>query len=150
MAEIGDVHRFASADRLCSWAGLTPRHYESDTVVRRGYVTKQDSKLVRWAVVEAVQRKTTPKTTEDRPGSRPVAAGTSPRSPRHASCSHWSTTGCATDRSAPWPARQREHLGRGRRAVGQLSDPLHGVVAVLIDPACRTSHRSMRPRAAKE
>ncbi|MBX7553225.1 transposase [Streptomyces sp. tea 10] len=66
VAEIGDVHRFASADRLCSWAGLTPRHYESDTVVRRGYVTKQDSKLVRWAVVEAVQRKTTPKITEDR------------------------------------------------------------------------------------
>ncbi|MET8647343.1 IS110 family transposase, partial [Streptomyces sp. NPDC004675] len=66
MAEIGDVHRFASADRLCSWAGLTPRHYESDTTVRRGHVTKQGSKLVRWAVVEAIQRKTTPKITEDR------------------------------------------------------------------------------------
>lgn len=66
VAEIGDVHRFASADRLCSWAGLTPRHYESDTVVRRGHVTKQGSKLVRWAVVEAIQRKTTPKITEDR------------------------------------------------------------------------------------
>ena len=66
VAEIGDVHRFASADRLCSWAGLTPRHYESDTVVRRGHVTKHGSKLVRWAVVEAIQRKTTPKITEDR------------------------------------------------------------------------------------
>ncbi|MGW0212293.1 transposase [Streptomyces sp. NPDC003233] len=66
VAEIGDVHRFAPADRLCSWAGLTPRHYESDTVVRRGHVTKQGSKLVRWAVVEAIQRKTTPKITEDR------------------------------------------------------------------------------------
>ncbi|MGV9655364.1 transposase, partial [Streptomyces sp. NPDC003328] len=65
VAEIGDVRRFASADRPCSWAGLTPRHYESDTTVRRGHVTKQGSKLVRWAV-EAIQRNTTPKITEDR------------------------------------------------------------------------------------
>jgi len=28
IAEIGDVTRFASAARLCSWAGLTPRHRE--------------------------------------------------------------------------------------------------------------------------
>jgi transposase len=56
VAEIGDVHRFAGPDRLCSWAGLTPRHYESDTMVRRGHISKQGSKLVRWAAVEAVQR----------------------------------------------------------------------------------------------
>ncbi|MFB7326723.1 IS110 family transposase [Streptomyces sp. NPDC056190] len=66
VAEIGDVHRFASAEKLCSWAGLTPRHYESDTLVRRGHVTKQGSRLVRWAAVEAIQRKATPKITEDR------------------------------------------------------------------------------------
>lgn len=60
------MHRFASADRMCSWAGLPPRHYESDTVVRRGHVTEQGSKLVRWAVVEAIQRKTALKITEDR------------------------------------------------------------------------------------
>ena len=41
VAEIGDVHRFADPARLCSWAGLTPRHHESDTVVRRGHITKQ-------------------------------------------------------------------------------------------------------------
>ncbi|MBV7697777.1 transposase [Streptomyces sp. TRM70350] len=66
VAEIGDVRRFASDDRLCSWNGLTPRHYESDTVVHRGHITKQGSKLVRWAVVEAVQRKTTAKIGHDR------------------------------------------------------------------------------------
>jgi transposase len=54
VAEIGDVSRFPSPDRLCSWAGLTPRHRESDTKVRRGSITKQGSKLVRWAAVEAV------------------------------------------------------------------------------------------------
>ena len=41
---------------MCSWAGLTPRHHESDTKVRRGRITKQGSTLVRWAAVEAVQR----------------------------------------------------------------------------------------------
>jgi transposase len=36
VAEIGEVGRFAGAPQLCSWAGLTPRHRESDTTVRRG------------------------------------------------------------------------------------------------------------------
>ncbi|MGW1712055.1 IS110 family transposase [Streptomyces sp. NPDC002156] len=53
--EIDDVTRFPDPQHLCSWAGLTPRHRESDTVVRRGHLTKQGSKLVRWAAVEAVQ-----------------------------------------------------------------------------------------------
>ena len=56
VAEIGDVHRFADPAHLCSWAGLTPKHRESDTTVHRGHITKQGSKLVRWAAVEAVQR----------------------------------------------------------------------------------------------
>ncbi len=30
VAEIGDVSRFPSAPRLCSWAGMTPSHRESD------------------------------------------------------------------------------------------------------------------------
>jgi transposase len=55
VAEIGDVHRFADPTRLASWAGLTPRHRESDTTVHRGPITKQGSRLVRWAAVESVQ-----------------------------------------------------------------------------------------------
>ncbi len=55
VAEIGDVHRFTSADKLTCWAGLTPLHRESDTKVRRGRITKQGSKMVRWAMVESVQ-----------------------------------------------------------------------------------------------
>jgi transposase len=55
-AEIGDVCRFAKPQQLASWAGLTPRHHESDNVVHRGRITKQGSRLVRWAAVEAVQR----------------------------------------------------------------------------------------------
>jgi transposase len=53
-AEIGDVTRFSRPDKLCCWAGLTPRHRESDTVVRRGHITQQGSTLVRWAAIEAV------------------------------------------------------------------------------------------------
>jgi transposase len=56
VAEIGHVERFPSPRHLCSWAGLTPRHRESDTVVHRGSITKQGSTLVRWAAVEAVQK----------------------------------------------------------------------------------------------
>jgi transposase len=56
VVEIGDVTRFDGPTRLASWAGLTPKHHESDTTVRRGRITKQGSRLVRWAAVEAVQR----------------------------------------------------------------------------------------------
>jgi transposase len=56
VAEIGDVHRFTRAEQLTSWAGLTPRHRESDRTVHRGRITKAGSKLVRWAAIEAVQR----------------------------------------------------------------------------------------------
>ena len=54
VAEIGDVIRFANARRLCSWAGVTPRHRESDSHVARGRISKQGSRLLRWAAVEAV------------------------------------------------------------------------------------------------
>jgi transposase len=61
VAEIGDVHRFSGPDKLASWCGMTPHHRESDTHVHRGRITKQGSRLVRWAAVESVQ--ILPKTT---------------------------------------------------------------------------------------
>jgi len=54
VVEIGDVGGFSSPEALCSWARLTPRHRESDRKTRRGKVTKQGSKLVRWAAIEAI------------------------------------------------------------------------------------------------
>jgi transposase len=54
VAEIGDITRFDSPRALCSWAGLTPKHRESDTHVYRGRITKQGSRLVRWAAIESV------------------------------------------------------------------------------------------------
>ncbi|MGB7052554.1 MAG: IS110 family transposase, partial [Acidimicrobiales bacterium] len=54
VAEIGDITRFDSPKKLCSWAGLTPKHRESDQTVHRGSITKQASPLVRWAAIEAI------------------------------------------------------------------------------------------------
>ena len=56
VAEVGDVGRFATAPQLACWAGLTPKHHESDTHVHRGRITKQGSRLVRWAAVESVSK----------------------------------------------------------------------------------------------
>jgi transposase len=56
VAEIGDISRFDSPKKLCSWAGLTPKHRESDEKVQRGPITKQGSPLVRWAAIEAVTK----------------------------------------------------------------------------------------------
>ena len=84
VAEIGDVDRFAGAPQLCSWAGLTPRHRQSDTTVRRGPITKQGPRLVRWAAVEATQRLPAGKQAGRRPatasptGAAPASAASRP------------------------------------------------------------------------
>ena len=54
VAEIGDVHRFPGPAQLTCWAGLTPSHHESDTTVRRGRITKQGSRPVRWAAIHDI------------------------------------------------------------------------------------------------
>ena len=138
VAEIGDVHRFADPARLCSWAGLTPRHHESDTWCAAG---TSPNRVPSWCggppskPSSAIPPRQRLRWTA--PASSHAAARTSPRSPWHANCSPWSTTGCATGTSAPWPpAERREHPGRNTRAAAALSDPLPGVVAHLIDPAC--------------
>ena len=55
VAEIGGIRRFSCPARLCCWAGLTPRHRESDTKVTRGHITKQGSPILRWAMAGAIQ-----------------------------------------------------------------------------------------------
>ena len=55
VAEIGDIERFATARKLCAWAGLTPTVRNSDRTVHHGHITKQGSTWVRWALIEAAQ-----------------------------------------------------------------------------------------------
>ncbi len=53
LAEIGEIGRFRSPDPLCSWAGLTPLERSSDEHSRRGHISKQGSRWLRWVMVEA-------------------------------------------------------------------------------------------------
>jgi transposase len=53
VSEVWDVSRFTSAAHLCSWAGLTPREHSSAAVRRRGHISKQGSRWLRWVLVEA-------------------------------------------------------------------------------------------------
>jgi len=52
-AEVWDVSRFPAPEKLCSWAGLTPSERSSAESVRRGHISKQGSRWLRWILVEA-------------------------------------------------------------------------------------------------
>jgi transposase len=54
VTEIGDIGRFRSAKKLCSYAGLVPSTYQSADTVRHGRLTKQGNKYLRWAAIEIV------------------------------------------------------------------------------------------------
>jgi transposase len=56
IAEVGDISRFATARRLCAWAGLTPTVRSSDGRARLGHISRQGSPALRWALVEAAQQ----------------------------------------------------------------------------------------------
>jgi len=56
VAVVWDVTRFPSADHLTSWAGLTPTERSSADHVRRGHISKQGSRWLRWAMVEAATK----------------------------------------------------------------------------------------------
>jgi transposase len=134
VAEIGDITRFGKPEQLASWAGLTPKHHESDTTVHRGRITKQGSRLVRWAAVEAVQRlpaHTRIGSIRDRVAARRgrniavVAAAREltelvflrPARPPHTSPTS-PNTGNGVTRPHPWWAR-----------VAAVMTPVHGAVA---------------------
>ena len=51
--EIGDIDRFASAERLASYAGTTPRVHSSGGKTRYGRLRPDVNRYLRWAFVEA-------------------------------------------------------------------------------------------------
>ena len=123
VAEIGDITRFRHPARLCSWAGLTPRPYESDTTVIRGRITKQGSPALRWALGRGGPAH--PGRHPDRPGQRRHH-----RPPRPPGAQH------RQGRRGPQAAHlrllrdaRRARQGAGhprRRARGQVSRPGRG------------------------
>jgi transposase len=52
-AEIGDITRFPSAKKLTDYTGLCPRVRQSGESDRRGPLSKQGPKYLRWAMLEA-------------------------------------------------------------------------------------------------
>jgi transposase len=53
-SELGDINRFPSAKKLCSYAGVIPSTYASGNTVFHGHITKQGSKWLRWIMTEVV------------------------------------------------------------------------------------------------
>jgi transposase len=56
VAEIGDVRRFGSAGAVVLVGWPDAAHRESDLKLARGHITKQGSPILRWAMIEAIQR----------------------------------------------------------------------------------------------
>jgi transposase len=52
-SEIGDIHRFASPSKLTGYTGLCPMVRQSGQSDRRGPLSKQGPKYLRWALLEA-------------------------------------------------------------------------------------------------
>jgi transposase len=53
-SEIGDINRFKSAAKLCSYAGLIPSTYASADKIRTGRITKRGSKWLRKTLIDSI------------------------------------------------------------------------------------------------
>jgi len=53
VSEIGEISRFPSPGKLASYAGLVPSTYSSGGRTLNGRITKQGSRYLRWALIEA-------------------------------------------------------------------------------------------------
>jgi hypothetical protein len=154
VTEIGDITRFPAPAKLASWAGLTPKRYESDTTVHRGRISKQGSRLVRWAAVEAVQRvgkHTRLGAYRDRVAQRPGRNIRNVAAARELVEYVYYTLRDGTCRRALTPAAALATRTAARARVDLLSDPQHGMVgpnsgrapvAFVSDPQ---PHRRGRP-----
>ncbi|MCM8777593.1 MAG: IS110 family transposase [Candidatus Omnitrophica bacterium] len=55
LSEIGDIARFSSPKKLCSYAGLVPTTSQTDETVYHGHLKKDSNKYIKWVVIEAVE-----------------------------------------------------------------------------------------------
>jgi transposase len=54
--EIGDIKRFPTSAKLCSYAGIVPSVYQSARTLRRGHITKEGNKLLRWILIQCAHK----------------------------------------------------------------------------------------------
>lgn len=50
LAQVGDIKRFSSAAKLCSYAGLIPKVHQSGQTRRSGSITRKGRRSLRWAM----------------------------------------------------------------------------------------------------
>lgn len=53
VAEVGDIRRFEHKDKVASFAGLTPKIYQSGETLKLGHITKQGNSSLRHVMVQA-------------------------------------------------------------------------------------------------
>ncbi|KXB03198.1 hypothetical protein AKJ47_02705, partial [candidate division MSBL1 archaeon SCGC-AAA261G05] len=54
LAEIGNIDRFSNPEKLCSYAGIIPSTRQSGHITRRGSITKEGRRCLRWVLVECI------------------------------------------------------------------------------------------------
>lgn len=54
LAEVGDIKRFPSADKLAAYGGLVSSTHQSGSTCYQGRITKQGSKWLRWMLTQCV------------------------------------------------------------------------------------------------
>src|SRR5512143_1489581 len=86
-AEIGEISRFASPEKLAGYTGLCPKVVQSGESDRRGPLSKHGPRYLRWALLEATMtRSATPPTPSATSATRGGSASSgAPRSPRSTS-----------------------------------------------------------------
>lgn len=55
-AEIGDIKRFRSYRKLCSYGGVVSSTDETADKIRHGHIIKNSNKYIRWVLIEAVDK----------------------------------------------------------------------------------------------
>lgn len=56
LVEIGEINRFCSAKKLCSYAGLVPGVYQSGNKSFHGHISKKSNRYLQWGLIEAAQK----------------------------------------------------------------------------------------------
>jgi transposase len=80
-AEIGEIERFASPEKLTGYTGLCPRVIQSGDSDRRGPLSRHGPRYLRWALLEATMHALKHPGLRRAPPAQQAAAGQAARRP---------------------------------------------------------------------